>query len=489
MGQVGDGTVIAPFANEAMRLLREDWKGKYGSKMLAEELFPILQTNFPQPDQTFQNNVTIYAGQNDAFMQFIDKFGNVLYNIDGPSGLKPVETPGYPPPKLRPRIVWGPHTITAGGSISGTELDAVAVDPETGVEVPGVYVYTPPDGTTFSSAGTATLYVNFTPTDGVKYRRSMGSTVLTITGSAVKLDPDVSWPTPDDIWLGTALSGTQLNAAATDPVTHASIPGVYVYAPPSGTVLVNEPLLAQDLQVTFFPTDTATYNTAGPFDNAVFVNGIYGLTPSSSGGDRTYTTEAGDVIVIGVQISDSSSGATVTVTDTQGNTYTQIGSYERVDNGAGSFLSASLWYAVVGGSGTATVGAASITPSGGSSPTVIAFAVNGYRGVLSLDSSSQGSGASGSTYSAGTCSVALDREVIVVFLAGDGVNAVPGHVVTGWGFDASFGVGNLLTNAVGFHANGISPRGGVSASTAVITGGVSTGLWAAISASFKHRTS
>ena len=39
------------------------------------------------------------------------------------------------------------------------------VDPETGAEVDGSYVYDPPDDTTFTSPpATATLYVNFTPT-------------------------------------------------------------------------------------------------------------------------------------------------------------------------------------------------------------------------------------------------------------------------------------------------------------------------------------
>lgn len=182
MGTLANGEVVAPFANAAMRLLREDWKGKYGSKMLAEELFPILQTGIPNPDQNFQNFITINAGDTGSFAQLIDKFGNKLFEITAADGLKPVEPPGYPPPKLKPRIEWAPKTITAGSAIGAGELDAVATDPETGATIAGSYVYTPPSGTVFASAGTATLYVDFTPTDGVKYRRSKGSTVLTITG-------------------------------------------------------------------------------------------------------------------------------------------------------------------------------------------------------------------------------------------------------------------------------------------------------------------
>lgn len=484
MGTLADGTVVAPFANAAMRLLREDWKGKYGSKMLAEELYPILQTGIPQPDQTFQNFVTINAGNNDAFMKFIDKYGNVLYQIDAANGLQKIESPGYPPPKLKPRIVWGPKTINAGDSIGGGELDAVAVDPETGVDIPGVYVYDPPSGTAFPDAGTSTLYVNFTPTDVVKYRRSMGSTVLTVVGSSLKL-PDINWPVPADIWLGTALSGTQLNATATDPDTSAPVAGVFVYTPPSGTVLGNDPFALQVLHVDFTPTDTAHYSPNSA-DNGVNVNGIYGVPRTSqAGGDYTYATQVGDVLVYGVSVTDSSSGATVTVTDTQGNSYTQIGSYVRVNSG-GNFLSASLWYAVVGSAGTATLGPGSIATSGGSFPSVEARGFCLLRGVAALDTASSGSGISGSTITAGTTTVSADREIIVLFRSSEA--AASSTIVAGWGNTAFFGPG-LFTNANQIYVNSASPIGGTSVSTAVITGGTAGALWAAIAASFTHRTS
>lgn len=344
MAVVGDGTVIAPFANEAMRLLREDWQGKYGAKMLSEELMPILQTGIPQPAPNFTNNVTINAGDDGAFMQFIDKYGNVLYNIDSSGGgIQPVEQPGYPPPKLKPTIRWGPKKFLVGSSLSSAELDAQAVDPETLANVDGTYVYTPASGTEMDTPGTTTLYVNFTPTDGVKYRTSMGSTVLTVvvllsthieqrtgptefdndssmaaqglsSGSFVGLDPldhelpgvitfgtslttvptrpsialmvtftptsgfyapstlefdyavtgivtpVITWADPDDITVGTALDGTQLNATATDPDTSDPVSGTFTYDPEAGTVL--EEGDGQDLHVDFAPDDTASYNPA-----------------------------------------------------------------------------------------------------------------------------------------------------------------------------------------------------------------------------------
>lgn len=475
MGVVGDGTVVAPFANAAMRLLREDWKGKYGSKMLAEELFPILQTGIPNPDQNFQNFITINAGDTGSFAQLIDKFGNKLFEITAAEGLKPIEPPGYPPPKLKPRIVWAAKTIAAGGSIGAGELDAVAVDPETGAEVDGTYVYTPPDGTTFASAGTATLYVDFTPTDGVKYRRAMGSTVLTITGSPVLLVPIITWPPPADIWLGTALSGTQLNATATDPITFLPVAGVFDYTPPSGTVLD----IGQQVDDVFFtPTNTAVYDVNG-FEVAFVVMGITRI----GGVVGSFTVQAADVIVVGVSYSYTASGGTVAVTDTQGNTYAQIGSYVRTNIGSAHFAS-SVWYAVVGSSGSVTV---TVTPTG-TSPSGLGLAIDAFRGVLALDANTSASGTGGETQSAGSCTVNADRELVYLYV----LNAGTGFAVkTAWnvnhGIYSPRAYGNVSnTSDV---PTPTAPNGGANASVDPVSAGTATAQWACIAASFTHRTS
>jgi len=65
--------------------------------------------------------------------------------------------------------------------------------------------------------------------------------------------PTITWPAPATITFGTALSATQLNAST-------GIPGTFVYAPPSGTVLSTGN--GQTLSVTFTPTDTTDYTTA-----------------------------------------------------------------------------------------------------------------------------------------------------------------------------------------------------------------------------------
>ena len=73
------------------------------------------------------------------------------------------------------------------------------------------------------------------------------------SSSASKKDPVISWSNPADIDFGTLLSATQLNATA-------SVPGVFVYTPATGTKL--NAGANQDLKVDFTPTDAVTYNTA-----------------------------------------------------------------------------------------------------------------------------------------------------------------------------------------------------------------------------------
>ncbi len=64
--------------------------------------------------------------------------------------------------------------------------------------------------------------------------------------------PVITWPTPASIPYGTALSATQLNAAAT-------VPGSFAYSPAAGVVL---PVGQQQLKVKFTPTNTTQYTTA-----------------------------------------------------------------------------------------------------------------------------------------------------------------------------------------------------------------------------------
>jgi hypothetical protein len=69
--------------------------------------------------------------------------------------------------------------------------------------------------------------------------------------SVVSSTPILLWTNPSPITFGTALSAIQLNATA-------NVPGSFVYAPPTGTLL---PAGSNQLSVTFTPNDTVDYFT------------------------------------------------------------------------------------------------------------------------------------------------------------------------------------------------------------------------------------
>jgi hypothetical protein len=77
--------------------------------------------------------------------------------------------------------------------------------------------------------------------------------------TATKATPQITWPTPAPIAYGTALSGTQLDAKASN--NGATVAGTFAYTPAAGTVL-NASSSPQPLSVVFTPTSTADYYTA-----------------------------------------------------------------------------------------------------------------------------------------------------------------------------------------------------------------------------------
>ena len=72
----------------------------------------------------------------------------------------------------------------------------------------------------------------------------------------IQATPILNWPTPDAIPAGTPLSSIQLDATAT--FQGATLPGTFVYTPPSGTVLSAG---THTLKVVFTPTDTTDFMT------------------------------------------------------------------------------------------------------------------------------------------------------------------------------------------------------------------------------------
>ncbi len=113
--------------------------------------------------------------------------------------------------------------------------------------VPGTFEYNPGSGAVLA-AGEHRLSVVFTPADTSGYSASQAAVSLTVA----KATPAITWPTPDPIAYGAALSATQLNAAAT-------VPGSFAYTPAAGEIL--EPGV-HELSVNFTPTDTLNYTSA-----------------------------------------------------------------------------------------------------------------------------------------------------------------------------------------------------------------------------------
>jgi trimeric autotransporter adhesin len=145
---------------------------------------------------------------------------------------------------------------------------------------------------------------------------SLGVTAATqtisLTATATKGTPPISWSNPAAITYGTALSSTQLDASST-------LAGAFVYSPSSGTVLSAG---SQTLSVTFNPTDTTDYNSgtdnvtltvnpAAPAITFTVSTQTYGVSPftvsasSNSAGVITYSVVSGPATV---------SGSTVTIT-------------------------------------------------------------------------------------------------------------------------------------------------------------------------------
>ncbi|QSV44630.1 MBG domain-containing protein [Geobacter benzoatilyticus] len=144
--------------------------------------------------------------------------------------------------KQVPVITWSnPAAITYGTALSATQLDAKA-------DVAGNFTYSPAVGTVLN-AGTQNLSVTFTPTDTTTYATVTKTVTLTVNKST----PVITWATPTAVYVGTALSTTQLNATA-------NVDGTFAYTPAAGTVL--DIAGTQTLAAVFTPADSANYNNA-----------------------------------------------------------------------------------------------------------------------------------------------------------------------------------------------------------------------------------
>ena len=143
--------------------------------------------------------------------------------------------------KAKPVVTWHtPDAITFGSALSDAELSATA-------SVAGTFEYSPGKGSILS-AGRHTPVAVFTPADSANFVPVQVAAPIDVA----KVSPTISWPAPNSIQYGTALSAEELNATA-------SVPGTFTYSPAAGSML---PVGSQTLTVTFTPIDSTNYTTA-----------------------------------------------------------------------------------------------------------------------------------------------------------------------------------------------------------------------------------
>ena len=108
----------------------------------------------------------------------------------------------------------------------------------------------------YLALGVAGTYV-IAASDGADSLSGVDSGSFTITPAT----PNITWPSPLAITYGTPLSGTQLDATATEVINGVvtTIPGTFTYSPAAGTILG---IGTQTLSVTFTPTDSTDYTSA-----------------------------------------------------------------------------------------------------------------------------------------------------------------------------------------------------------------------------------
>jgi hypothetical protein len=129
--------------------------------------------------------------------------------------------------------------ITYGQALSNATLSGG------NASVAGTFAFTSP--TLVPSAGTTSRPVTFTPIDAANYNAVSANVSVTVG----KATPVVTWSNPVGITYGTALSGAQLNAVASEN-------GTFSYTPASGSL---PGAGNQTLAAVFTPSDTTNYNT------------------------------------------------------------------------------------------------------------------------------------------------------------------------------------------------------------------------------------
>ena len=332
--------------------------------MLAEEIFSIFRSG----TVTFDGPITIINNSNDPALTLkafnFSNDASIVIKRAGQDDIVIGQPDNSAQANDRPVVVRVPsdlliirannQTKVYGDTFTwlGNEFTLTWV-PHTGLDSV--------DGVTFNSPGSvATANVGTYPI-GLGDAHGFGLSSFDIkylqgTMTVTKATPTIVWADPADIVQGTALSGTQLNAEAVHPITGLWIAGTFVYTPGSGTVLSAGN--GQALQVDFTPDDLVNYNTATATVHINVTAAAFAFVQAKGAtnfpGDVTVAVSLDSNVTIGniiVACFKNPWNRTITVTDSQLNTYTQVGTTINADNQ----IAIQVWQTIATATGALTV--------------------------------------------------------------------------------------------------------------------------------------
>ena len=133
-----------------------------------------------------------------------------------------------------------PAAITYGTALSGAQLNA------TSGGVAGAFVYSPLAGTVLS-AGSHTLNVTFTPTDGADYSTATASVTLTVNPAVLTVTPAPStkvYGTANPVFSGSItgmIPGDGITATYASAATTTTTVGVYSSGPDAIAATLSDP--------------------------------------------------------------------------------------------------------------------------------------------------------------------------------------------------------------------------------------------------------
>lgn len=208
----------------------------------------------------FDNLSTLHAGTQNINVTFTPENTELFNPVVGTAELTVL--------KATPAIEWNPkEEIAFGTALNDDVLNAKA-------NVDGTFKYEPTADSVLK-VGSLKITATFTPTDAENYENATASVEINV----VKANPVITWNTPEDITVGTALTDAQLNATA-------NVKGDFAYTPAKDAVLeVGE---HQKLTVLFTPADAENYNSVS---DSVFIN------VAAAANDTTTTIDSTAAIV------------------------------------------------------------------------------------------------------------------------------------------------------------------------------------------------